>query len=111
MNEEIEALFDDANGDLAMGELEAAVEKYRQCITLDPSFYDGWHALGMALLKLERYPEATEMLEKAVEMKPNDQFGWTSLSICHQRAGRIPEAEAAAGKARIISWGGKVKKD
>ncbi len=111
MADDLEALFDEANGDLALGELESAVEKYRQCVALDGDFYDGWHALGMALLKLERYPEALEVLEKAIALNPNDQFGWTSLSICHQRAGHIPEAEAAAGKARILSWGGKIKRD
>ena len=31
-------IFDDANGDLAIGELESAVEKYRRCIELDPGF-------------------------------------------------------------------------
>ena len=51
-------VFDDANGDLAIGELENAVEKYRRCVELDPEFFDGWHALGMALMKLDRFPEA-----------------------------------------------------
>ena len=51
-------IFDDANGDLAIGELEGAVEKYRRCIELDPEFFDGWHALGMALMKLGPFPEA-----------------------------------------------------
>ena len=32
----VEEIFDDANGDLAIGELESAVEKYRQCVELDP---------------------------------------------------------------------------
>src|SRR3989442_989018 len=39
-------IFDDANGDLAVGELENAVEKYRRCVELDSNFFDGWHALG-----------------------------------------------------------------
>ena len=51
----LEELFDDANGDLAVGDLEAAVEKYRQCVSTDAAFFDGWHALGMALMKLGRY--------------------------------------------------------
>ena len=53
-NAEVAELFDDANGDLALGELEAAVEKYRRCTELDPAFFDGWHALGMALMKVGR---------------------------------------------------------
>jgi tetratricopeptide (TPR) repeat protein len=108
---EVEQLFDDANGDLALGELEAAVEKYRRCTELDPEFFDGWHALGMALMKLGRYAEAIEAGNKTVEMRPNDQLAWSSLSLFHVRAGNIAEAEAAGTKAKILSWGGKVKKE
>ena len=107
---EVEELFDDANGDLALGELESAVKKYRRCTELDPEFFDAWHALGMALMKLGRNAEAIEAGKKTVEMRPNDQLAWSSLSLFYVRNGQIPEAEAAGGKARILSWGGKVKK-
>ncbi len=106
---EIEELFDDANGDLALGELEAAVEKYRQCVQSVPTFFDGWHALGMALMKTGRYPEAIEAGLKAVELRPNDQLAWSSLSLFYVRNDQIAEAEAAGAKARVLSWGGKLK--
>jgi tetratricopeptide (TPR) repeat protein len=111
MTPEIEELFDDANGDLALGELEDAVVKYRRCVELDPEFFDGWHALGMALMKIGRYPEAIEAGKRTVELRPNDQLAWSSLSLFHVRNGQIPEAEAAGAKARILSWGGKLKKE
>jgi tetratricopeptide (TPR) repeat protein len=111
LSPEVEELFDDANGDLALGELDAAVEKYRRCTELAPDFFDAWHALGMALMKTARYPEAIEAGKKTVEMRPNDQLAWSSLSLCYVRAGMIPEAEAAGAKARILGWGGKIKKD
>jgi len=104
-------IFDDANGDLAVGDLANAVEKYQRCVDVDPNFFDGWHALGMALMKLGRFNEAIEAGKKAVELKPNDQIGWTSLSLFYNRAGDIKEAEAAGTKAKIISWGGKVAKE
>lgn len=108
---EVEELFDDANGDLALGELESAVEKYRRCTELEPDYFDGWHALGMALMKLGRHEEAIAATLKTVELRPNDQLAWSSLSLCYVRNGQIKEAEAAGAKARIISWGGKVKKE
>ena len=111
MNAEIEELFDDANGDLALGELDEAVAKYRRCTELAPEFFDAWHALGMALMKTGRFPEAIEAGKKTVEMRPNDQLAWSSLSLFYVRAGLIPEAEAAGAKARILGWGGKIKKD
>jgi Flp pilus assembly protein TadD len=108
---EVEEIFDDANGDLALGELESAVEKYRRCTELEPDFFDGWHALGMALMKLGRHEEAIAATLKTVDLRPNDQLAWSSLSLCYVRNGQIKEAEAAGAKARIISWGGKVKKE
>ena len=101
-------IFDDANGDLAVGDLEAAVEKYRRCVDVDPTFFDGWHALGMALMKVGRFNDAIEAGKKAVDLNPDDQIGWTSLSLFYNRAGNIKEAEAAGAKAKIISWGGKI---
>jgi tetratricopeptide (TPR) repeat protein len=109
--EERDQIFDDANGDLAIGELESAVEKYRKCVEIDPEFFDGWHALGMALMKVGRFDEAIEAGKKAVNLKPNDQIGWTSLSLFYNRAGKIEEAEAAGTKAKILGWGGKIKKE
>ena len=110
MSDEVEEIFDDANGDLALGELDAAVEKYRRCTELEPEFFDGWHALGMALMKLGRLPEAIAAGLRTVALQPNDQLAWSSLSLFYVRAGMIPEAEAAGAKAKILSWGGKLKK-
>ena len=107
----VDEIFDDASGDLAVGDLESAVEKYRRCVEFEPSFFDGWHALGMALMKLGRFEEAIAAGKKAVELRPNDQIGWTSLSLFYNRAGNLKEAEAAGSKAKILSWGGKVAKE
>ena len=104
-------LFEDATGDIALGDLDAAVEKYRRCVELDPAYFDAWHALGMALMKSGRYPEAIEAGLKAVDLNPNDQLAWSSLSLFYVRNHQIKEAESAGVKARILSWGGKIRKD
>jgi Flp pilus assembly protein TadD len=111
MEDSVDQIFDDASGDLAIGDLESAVAKYRRCIEIDSSFFDGWHALGMALMKLGRFNEAIEAGKRAVDLRPNDQIGWTSLSLFYNRAGNIKEAEAAGTKAKILSWGGKVAQE
>ena len=104
-------LFDEASGDVAVGELEAAVEKYKRCVEIDPLFFDGWHALGMALMKTGRFPEAIEAGLRATQLKPNDQLAWSSLSMFYVRNHQIAEAESAGVKARILSWGGKIAKE
>ncbi len=107
-SDEISNLFDDANGHLAVGEMDEAIVLYRQCVALDPAFFDGWHALGMALLKTGEVKEAIGCGLQSVTLQPNDLLAWTSLSQMYVRDGNIPEAEAAKGNARILSLGGKV---
>ncbi|RYD30864.1 MAG: tetratricopeptide repeat protein [Verrucomicrobiaceae bacterium] len=110
MSDDLQQIFDDANGHLAVGELEEAIPLYRKCVELDPSYFDGWHALGMALLKTGEVKEAIGCGLQAVTLQPNDLLAWTSLSQMYVRDGNIPEAEAAKGNARILSLGGKVVK-
>jgi Flp pilus assembly protein TadD len=111
MDPSIEEIFDDATGDIAVGDLEAAIEKYRRCVEIDPDFFEGWHALGMLLMKNGRNVEAVEAGLQAVKLRPQDMLAWSSLSLFHVRNNQIKEAEAAGGKARILSWGGKIKTD
>ena len=108
---EIETLFDEASGDLAVGDLEAAAKKYRRCVELNPDFFEGWHALGMVLMKSGACSEAIEAGLKATGLRPNDQLAWSSLSLFYVRNHQIAEAEAAGVKAKILSWGGKVAKE
>ena len=111
MSDELDDLFDDANGDLAVGDLNAAVEKYRRCVELDAEFFDGWHALGMALMKTDRVREAIGAALQATTLRPNDLLAWTALSQMYVQDGQIGEAEAAKANARILSLGGKVVRD
>ncbi len=107
----LDDLFDEANGHLALGELDEAIVLYRRCVSLDPTFFDGWHALGLALLKSGETKEAIGCGLQAVTLQPNDLLAWTALSQMYVRDGNIPEAEAAKGNARILSLGGRVVRD
>jgi predicted Zn-dependent protease len=110
-SEIVEEIFDDANGDLAVGDLEAAVEKYRRCVELDPKFFDGWHAVGMALMKLGQLREAIGAGLMATSLRPNDLLAWTALSQMYVQDGQIAEAEGAKANARILSLGGRVVRE
>lgn len=105
-----DALFDDASGDLAVGDMAAAVEKYRSCVEIDPDFFDGWHALGMALMKLGQLKEAIGAALMATQLQPNDLLAWTSLSQMYMKDGQIKEAEAAKSNAAVLGLGGKIVK-
>tara|TARA_R110002096_G_scaffold33146_6_gene95891 strand:+ start:1688 stop:2029 length:342 start_codon:yes stop_codon:yes gene_type:complete len=108
---DLEDLFDDANGDLAVGDLDSAVEKYRRCVELDAAFFDGWHALAMSLMKTGHLKEAIGAGLQATTLKPNDLLAWTALSQMYVQDKQIGEAEDAKANARILSLGGKVVRD
>ncbi|MBK8090567.1 MAG: hypothetical protein IPK32_00850 [Verrucomicrobiaceae bacterium] len=110
MSTAVEDLFDDANGHLALGEIEEAVPLYRRCVELQPDFFDGWHALGMSLLKTGAVKEAIGAGMMATTLRPNDLLAWTSLSQMYVSDGQIAAAEDAKGKARILSLGGRIAK-
>lgn len=107
---ERDALYDEASGLVAIGEMEEAVTLYRKCVELDPQFFDGWHALGMALMKSGSIKEAIGAGLMATTLNPNDLLAWTALSQMFVKNGQIAEAEDAKGKARILSLGGKVER-
>ena len=86
-------LMDEGNTALAIGELEEAAKFFRQVVEQDPQFQDGWHALGMALYKLDRYEESIEAGQRAAQIDPNNQFVWSSLSLAYN-------AQQAKGRGR-----------
>lgn len=103
--------FDEANGLMAIGEMEAAEVCYRKAVAADSEFFDGWHALGMTLMKQGKIKEAIGCGLQATTLKPNDLLAWTALSQMYVQDMQIAEAETAKGNARILSLGGKVKRD
>jgi len=111
LNQELEDLFDDANGDLAIGDLKSAAAKYRQCVEIDPEFFDGWHALAMASMKTGAIKEAIGAGLQATTLKPNDLLAWTALSQMYVQNEQIAEAEDAKANARILSLGGRIVKE
>ena len=68
----LEDTFDGANAALATGDLQTAIQGYRACVEEDPTFFDGWHALGMALLKTGNLKEVIGAGLMATDLQPND---------------------------------------
>lgn len=103
--------YDQGSACFATGDVSGAIDAYRQSVACDPEFFDGWHALGMALLKSGEVKEAIGCGLQATTLCPNDLLAWTSLSQMYVQDGQIAQAEDAKGRARILSLGGKVVRD
>lgn len=95
---------------MAEGQLEQAVERYREALHSDPTFTEAMHGLARALQDLQRYDEAIDIAQKIAELDPDDVLAHTSLSVLYQKKGMIPEAEAEGAKARVLGWKQQLKK-
>ncbi len=104
-----EELMDEGNTALAIGELADAAKYFQQAVEQEPEFQDGWLALCMAFYKLDRYVESIDAGMRAARLDPNNVFVWSSLSLAYNANKQKDYAEWAGAKARIISWGGKIK--
>jgi len=104
-------LLDDASGCVATGDLDGAAALFRDATNLDPACFDAWHGLGMVLMRSSDLKGALGAAMMATDLRPNDLLAWTALSQVHVKMGNIAEAEAAKGNARILSLGGRIKRD
>lgn len=104
-----EELYDQAVDCIADGKIDDAISKYREAVTLDPSFADAWEGLSMALADKELWDDALAAAKEVVKLTPDEQLGYTNVSRIYQRAGNVPEAEAWAAKARVLDWKRQLK--
>lgn len=81
---------------------------YRKAVEINPSYFDAWHALGMAYLRANKIPDAIAAGKRAIKISPNDMLAHTSLSMYYMRAGDKVMAEKEKGLATVLSWGGKI---
>jgi len=86
-------------GLFARGDVDGAIERYRQALALDPTLAIAWNGLSMALAKQGALDEAIEAAEKLVELEPDEPLSHTNLSRILMQKGLIPEAEDARARA------------
>lgn len=93
------SLYREGFAHFAKGELEPAIELYRQAVAADPELAIAWNGLSMALAQAGRLEEGIEAARRLVELEPEDPLSHTNLSRILMQNGQIPEAEDARGEA------------
>jgi len=73
-----------------MQHLKSEVARYQHAIDLDPKAIGAYSLLGQTYLKLSRFDEAREVLEKAVELDPESRPDRRLLERARIRQGGPP---------------------
>ena len=81
------------------GEVDAAIDRYRDALEVDAELSIAWNGLSIALAKKGDLEAAVEAAEKLIEVEPDDPLSHTNLSRILMQQGLIPEAEDAKAKA------------
>ncbi len=56
---------------------------FRQAVALDSKLDRAWYGLGLLLIRLQRFDEAIEALERNTELQPMSPYGWYQLARVH----------------------------
>lgn len=87
------------------GDLNGAIEAYKECLKADPKRFDARSNLGAVLAALGRYPEAIEQYHQALAIAP-PQFAprlRQNIALAFYKSGQYPQAIAALAEIRQSS--------
>jgi len=101
---EADALLDRALDAMAAGRPAEAIPYLQQAIEIEPEHTAATHALIRALEDSGRLDQALALTRDRIAADPDDALAHTRLSILLQKLGDIPAAEAAAARAKILTW-------
>jgi len=107
---DVSQLYDEADRLKELGDLEGAVAKFQESLSLDDTYALAHSALAVVLQRLSRHEEAIQHAARVCQLEPQDAFSFTALSVTYQRAYAgtnnmqyIRLAEEAMEKSRILS--------
>jgi len=85
--------------EMAAGRLDAAINRFRQALQLDPAFVDAYNGLGVVYGQQGLFPEAVAAFQAALTHAPNAPHLLNNLGYAQMKAGNHDEAWAALARA------------
>lgn len=83
----------------------AMAEKFlKHAIDLDPKFADAYESLGVILGRLNRFPEAIELMDHLTKVDPSSVLAHTNKSLFLMKMGKIEEAEEQKSLATVKTF-------
>ncbi|MEI6231822.1 MAG: tetratricopeptide repeat protein [Planctomycetota bacterium] len=89
----------------AAGDDTKAQELLEEALRLDPSFADGYEALGVLLGRTGKFTEAIDIFKRLEEVAPNEPMVHTNLSLFYMKLGDKVAAEDEKAKGIIKQFG------
>ncbi len=87
------------------GDLNAAINSFRDTLRLDPSLVGARQDLGLAYLKLKRWPEAVETFAEMSRRETDSVEAAYFYALALFNSGRVPDAEREARRALRLDAG------
>ncbi|HXG91948.1 MAG TPA: tetratricopeptide repeat protein [Blastocatellia bacterium] len=84
---------------------QAAIKDFKEALRRDPSLFGAWQDMGLAFVKLKRWPEAVESFAEFAERQPNSVDAAYLHALALFNAGRATEAESEARRALRLNGG------
>ncbi|MBW2231023.1 MAG: hypothetical protein JRH17_11620 [Deltaproteobacteria bacterium] len=97
--ERVAWLYDRAVRLFAGGKGDQALDLLEEVLRIDPSFSDGYEAIGVLLGREERFHEAIDIFKRLEEIAPQEPMVNTNLSLYFMKIGDKETAEDHAAKA------------
>jgi folate-binding protein YgfZ len=97
----VAALHDRAVRLFAKGKDAEAITLIEEALRLDPSFAQGYEALGVILGRQERFHEAIDLFKRLEEVTPTEPMVHTNLSLYYMKLGDKKSAEEHAAQAAV----------
>jgi tetratricopeptide (TPR) repeat protein len=85
--------------------LDDAVRSYARAVELQPSWIDGWWALGTLYYEKDQYQECRDAFVRLTRLQPDSGPGFSMLGLCEFSIGKHTEALIHLQRARELGFG------
>ena len=86
-------------------DVEAAIKDFKEALRRDPALHGARQDLGVAYVRLRRWPEAVETFAELARLRPADVDAAYLHALALFNAGRAPDAEREARRALRVNAG------
>ncbi len=100
-----EQLLSEANAAREADRVDEAIALYRQGVTLQPQWAEGWWYLGTLYYDQNNYAEAARAFRETAKLQPKTGASWAMLGICEFQLARYDDSLTHIRQGRQLGIG------